>query len=529
MLFNSHVFVFAFLPAVWLLFHAADSLDKPRLAICVLITGSLVFYGFWDAVYVPLLVGSISINYLAGFLLSRSNTIETRGRRLILTGGIAFNLGLLAWFKYANFLVDTASTAMGTEYILAGIALPIGISFFTFQQIAYLVDVYRRLAFDSSLLRYALFVSFFPQLIAGPIVHHREMMPQFGRSRIGRRARDLAAGSTIFTIGLFKKVVVADSVAIPANLVFDNAAAGIAPTLLDAWAAAICYAFQIYFDFSGYCDMAVGLARLFGIRLPMNFASPYKATSIIDFWRRWHITLSRFLRDYLYIPLGGNRRGRFRRYLNVFATMVLGGIWHGAGWTFVLWGAMHGAMIMINRIWRQRAASWQTAQTIRATEIRRSGSSILISRIMTFTLITIAWVPFRAENLAVTQLVYLGMIGLNGLSLPSLVQPFWNALPVIPDILDARFHGIQVDSYRVLFWLPLLFASVWLLPNSMEIMRWVRPILSTPGYPATYLSHPTPSRPMWRQRPATALIAGAMFAICLIKFHDTTEFLYFQF
>ncbi len=534
MLFNSISFLFVFLPVAWLLFHVAERAGLPKLAIGVLIAGSFVFYAYWNLAYVFILGGSIFANYLIAAHLDALAGLRTLSRRLVLSVGIAANLGLLGWFKYSNFLVDEFNRTTGTGFELAHIALPIGISFFTFQQIAYLVDVYRRAGFDSSLLRYCLFVSFFPQLIAGPIVHHREMMPQFGRGRSGRIIRDLAIGGTIFVIGLAKKVIIADSMAVPADLVFDGAAAGLAPTLIDAWSGALCFAFQIYFDFSGYCDMAVGLARLFGIRLPMNFASPYKATSIIDFWRRWHITLSRFLRDYLYVPLGGNRSGPARRYVNVFITMVLGGIWHGAGWPFAIWGVLHGILIVINQGWRHWQASRATDPQTGRTQISAMRMPVGIQRAAIFVLIVLTWVPFRAADAGAMTLVYAGMAGLNGISLPAAFAPVAGLLPGIVDPPGVVFDGLAVDPAQILLWIPALLCLVWLCPNSMEIMRGVRPIIATKGYPATHLSRSSPARParfrpVWLLRPRFALATGLVLAVCLIQFNDPSRFLYFQF
>ena len=314
---------------------------------------------------------------------------------------------------------------------------------------------------------------------------------------------------------------------------FDGAAAGIAPTFIDAWAGTFCYAFQIYFDFSGYCDMAVGLARMFGIRLPMNFASPYKATSIIDFWRRWHITLSRFLRDYLYIPLGGNRQGPIRRYVNVFVTMVLGGLWHGAGWTFVLWGALHGIMIMVNQAWRQwrrsRPAAALLSESASTAAPRLFSRMRPFSRALTFLLVAVAWVPFRAVDFAACVRVYEGMVGLNGISLPAVAQAAWVTLPGQSWLAGVEFRGTRVDPFTIVFWMPILLGAVWFLPNSMEYMRMTRPILATPNYPATYLSRARPRIPVWRRQPAVALLVGAAAALSLIKFNDTSQFLYFQF
>ena len=348
MLFNSYEFIFLFLPIVLLGFHLIGKQGHHRVAIAWLVGASLFFYGWWNPAYLLLMLFSVLFNYSVGVSLS-----NTSGRKLlsktILTIGVSVNLAILGYFKYANFFVDNLNALSGTNLILNEVILPLAISFFTFQQIAYLVDAYRGKTKEYNFLHYCLFVTFFPQLIAGPIVHHKEMLPQFAKDAVYKlRSKHLAIGITIFALGLFKKVVLADGVSVYATPVFNAAEAGVMLTFFEAWGGALAYTFQLYFDFSGYSDMAIGIARMFGIRLPLNFNSPYKATSIIDFWRRWHITLSRFLRDYLYIPLGGSRKGRVRRYINLMTTMILGGLWHGAGWTFLLWGALHGFYLMIN-------------------------------------------------------------------------------------------------------------------------------------------------------------------------------------
>ena len=290
-----------------------------------LVLASLFFYGWWNPAYLLLIIGSMLFNYYTGVQLSY------RQNRLFLGIAIALNLALLGYFKYANFFVENISDLAGLGWNIEHIVLPLAISFFTFQQIAYLVDAYRRETSEYNFLHYALFVSFFPQLISGPIVHHKEMLPQFIRETARFiEYRHLAIGISVFILGLFKKVVVADSLAPYSIEAFNAVAAGEMLTFFEAWKGALAYTFQLYFDFSGYSDMAIGLAMLFGIRLPLNFDSPYKANSVIEFWQRWHITLSRFLRDYLYIPLGGNRKGQKRRYLNLMITMLLGGLWHGA-------------------------------------------------------------------------------------------------------------------------------------------------------------------------------------------------------
>ncbi len=332
MLFNSLVFIFCYLPLTLGGFFILGR-RSPLAAAAWLALASLFFYGWWNPVYVGLLAASMVFNYALGVRI-------VRGARGLLTFAIVSNLALLAYYKYANFFVDNLNAAAGTGISLGTIILPLGISFFTFTQIAFLVDAYQGKAREYSFVHYCLFVTYFPHLIAGPILHHAEMMPQFAQRQTYRPDYDkLAAGVTLFVLGLTKKVLIADEVGGYVAPFFDAARSGAALTFLEAWCGALAYTFQLYFDFSGYSDMAVGLSLMFGVRLPINFHSPYKAVNIIEFWRRWHMTLSRFLRDYLYVPLGGSRKGPARRYINLLLTMLLGGLWHGAGWTFVLWGA----------------------------------------------------------------------------------------------------------------------------------------------------------------------------------------------
>jgi alginate O-acetyltransferase complex protein AlgI len=336
MLFNSHEFISAFLPIVFAGFFLAARLST-RFATAWLCAASLAFYAWWSPIYVLLLLGSICVNYCIGREIGRRAAQERMLiARQLLFGGIAINVVVLGYFKYTGFFVQMLGSAVPP---VVTIILPLGISFYTFTQIAYLVDAYRGKVAGYDPLHYALFVTYFPHLIAGPILHHNEMIPQFERPSTYRFSyENISAGMTIFFIGLFKKVILADGIAPPVGPIFDAAAAGVQLTFLEAWVGALCYSFQLYFDFSGYCDMAIGISRLFGIALPLNFHSPYKAENIIEFWRRWHMTLSRFLRDYLYIPLGGSRTTLRRRHVNVMVTMLLGGLWHGAGWTFILWG-----------------------------------------------------------------------------------------------------------------------------------------------------------------------------------------------
>jgi alginate O-acetyltransferase complex protein AlgI len=343
-LFNSYIFIFAFLPIVlagYALLRRSANLLWP---ISWLVLASLIYYAWWRPEFLLLLIFSIIVNLGFGTLILRAGSSALRSR-VLLTGGIMFNLGLLGYFKYTDFFVANANHFFGLHWALPNIILPIGISFITFQKIAFLVDAYHGMVRNFTLLNYAFFVTFFPQLIAGPITHHAEIMPQIGSAPRRDLRADLAVGISIFVVGLFKKVVIADSLAIYADAGYATIKAGHPLDAASAWITVLCYSFQLYYDFSGYSDMAVGLARMFGFELPVNFYSPYKSSSIIEFWRRWHITLSRFLRDYLYIPLGGNRCGIVRRYLNLAIVMLLGGLWHGANWTFVAWGGAHGVML----------------------------------------------------------------------------------------------------------------------------------------------------------------------------------------
>ncbi len=397
MLFQSATFVWAFLLPVVILFYAAARFGGTRWALWVLVVASLIFYGWSRPGHLVVLLGSIAANYLiAGGVIARRGT---RAGRALLVGGLVLNLGLLAWFKYSLFAAETIEGLTGWELGWHAVVLPLGISFFTFQKIAYLVDAWRGYFSVQRLSDYALFVTFFPQLIAGPIVHHTEFFPQLGGSEFGRwRTERMVGGGAIFVLGLAKKLLLADVFAKEADRIFGHFAVERVLGAVDAWLGVLAYTFQIYFDFSAYSDMAIGLALLFGITLPENFAAPYRATSIIEFWRRWHMTLSRFLRDYLYIPLGGSRGGAVRQARSLAVTMVLGGLWHGAAWTFVAWGAIHGVALTVNHLWRrQRRRLWPAAGWV-----------------VTFFVVASAWVCFRSPDFATAGRVFRAMFGLNG-------------------------------------------------------------------------------------------------------------------
>ncbi len=466
MLFNSLIFIFAFLPVVLAGFYALLRYSGAGAAFFWLVAGSLFFYGWWNPVYLILLVGLMLLNFIAAKGIVAAGP-GTRAARVWLTGGIAADLLVLGYFKYTDFLIATVNNVAGTEFALLHIILPLAISFFTFQKIAFLVDCYRGLVREDNLLRFMLFVGFFPQLIAGPIVHYQEMMPQFLRPGFkGADAAMMAMGVSLFAIGLFKKAVLADSVAIPANAVYGAAEeAGAVLGFLDAWGGALAYSFQIYFDFSGYSDMAIGLALMFGVRLPDNFLSPYQATGLIEFWRRWHITLSRFLRDYLYVPLGGNRVGRVRQSFNVIVTMLLGGLWHGASWTFVLWGVMHGVFIAVNHALRFFAARSGLA-ALRLPPVLRRGWRIFCIG-MTFAVVTVLWVLFRAETLDGAWAMLQGMVNFeSGMERKYMVSVKYWAILVVAGCVTMLLPNSMVlmfgDRKSWLRWRPSLAWGVFI-------------------------------------------------------------------
>ena len=470
MLFNSYPFVFVFLPLALAGFAVLARWQTRWAVLAFLIVASLAFYAWWDWRFLSLIVFSIVFNFSLGTRLQRragqlGASAAPAGRLLAL--GVGVNLGLLAYFKYRNFLVDTVSMAVGAEWAMPPIVLPLAISFFTFEQITYLVDAYHGDTGDYDFLSYSLFISFFPHLIAGPIVRFKELVPQFSsRSTFVFSPGNVTGGLFILAIGLFKKVMIADTFTPWVSPIFDHApAVGFA----DAWGATLAFALQLYFDFSGYTDMAVGLALMLNIVLPENFDSPYQARSIIDFWRRWHMTLSKFLRDYLYVPLGGNRRGGARRYVNLSVTMLLGGLWHGASWTFVTWGGLHGAFLAINHLWRRAG-------------LQLPGP---IAWAITFSAVMIGWVFFRAPSLERARVILSGMAGVNGLD--------WSELP----------YSIGGNRLRLL--LPAL-AVVWWCPNRQAIMGW-----------------------RWRSDYVYAIAFAILAGVSIPRFGNPSPFVYFLF
>lgn len=515
MLFNSYEFLI-FLACVLGGFYLALRVSRGA-ANWLLLGASGFFYAWWDAKVVLLLFGSVVVNYLLGLLIA-GRVRRGLPRRLPLAIGIVFNLALIGWFKYAAFFAGTIGSLMDRQLDIGDVVLPLGISFFTFQQITYLVDTARGTEARAGFRDYALYVTFFPQLIAGPIVHHEEMLPQLRSERARRVMRDLSLGLTIFVIGLFKKVVLADSFAPYADGVFGLAASGTVPGMIDAWIGVLAYTFQIYFDFSGYSDMAVGLARMFGIRLPLNFFSPYKSQGIIEFWRRWHISLSRFLRDYLYIPLGGSRRGRGTQFFNILITMAIGGLWHGAGWTFVFWGALHGILIVGNHVLRR--VTGYDPRRHRRSPLRRA---VFVA--ITFGLIALTWVPFRATGFDAAMNVYAGMFGIGGIVLPELMQRIPGLGAVLAQLPVIWVDDlVAVDRLSVL-WLVAGFLVIWAMPNTVQITARHRPVLD----PTRVVSGRAPTPLIWRPTRAWAWSVGAMATLALLQLSEVSPFLYFQF
>lgn len=462
LLFNSYEFIFIFLPITFFIYFYLNKKRLGDVAKGFLVCSNLFFYAWWNVYYLPILIISVVFNYFIGRLLLNENLKICKKRVLII--GIVCNVAFLAYFKYSDFLIQNFNAISGSKINLLHISLPLALSFVTFQQIAYLVDSYHINTKENSFLNYSLFITFFPQLIAGPIVHHKEMMPQFANKfNLIKNYKNIATGLFIFSIGLFKKVVIADTFSLWATDGFD-----VAKTLnfFEAWATSLSYTFQLYFDFSGYCDMAIGLALMFNIKLPINFNSPYKALDIQDFWHRWHITLSRFLRDYIYIPLGGNKEGRRRTYINLMIVFLIGGLWHGAAWTFVFWGFLHGAAIIIHRIWK--TLNYKLNK--------------ILAWFITFNFINITWVFFRARS--------------------------WDDAI---KILKGMFYGDFMFNINYLQVLILSLGAVIALKfkNSIELTFYKNFNFN------------------WRQVVATSVFL--FISILVIRLNNASEFLYFRF
>ena len=430
MLFNTYQFTAVFAPLSLIVFYLLRRLAPPSWALASVVAASLIFYAYWRADYVPVLMVSIVINYgLGTLILSKPGSIA----RFALAFGVFLNLAFLGFFKYADFAVSQVNTALGYNFTDPAVVLPLAVSFYTFQQIAYVMDCYRGKIWDNNFLRYAFTVTFFPHLVAGPIVRMQEISHQFAGALTKPALNNLCVGLALFAIGLGKKVLIADYYADIANPLFAKAVTG-QVDFLEAWKAALSYTLQLYFDFSGYSDMAIGLARMFGFRLAVNFLSPYQSTSIAEFWRRWHITLSRFLRDYLYVPLGGSRRGPLRNYLNLVITMTLGGLWHGAAWTFVAWGLYHGLMLATHRAW----------QSIRPDTLKAAPWYAAVSGALTFLCVVAGWVLFRAPDFQTAATIWAAMVHPTHL-------PTEGRLAILVIGVGLTFCWIVPNVYQILY------------------------------------------------------------------------------
>lgn len=454
MLFTAIEYIFLFLPLVFQVYFLVSKSRFRWMSNLWLAIASVVFYGWWNYKFIPILFASIVFNYFIGSILTKEqNKIQhenaLKKRKIVLIIGIIFNISLLGYFKYADFFITNINSLILTNIPLIHTILPLGISFFTFTQIAYLVDTYRHDAKEYSFFNYVLFVTFFPHLIAGPILHHKEMMPQF--LEFGRKIinwRNIYMGLVIFSIGLAKKLLVADNFEVWATFGFDKIES---LSFIEAWVASLSYTFQIYFDFSGYTDMAIGAALFFNINLPINFNSPYKSLSIQEFWRRWHITLSRFLREYIYIPLGGNRSGKVRMYCNLIITFLIGGLWHGAGWTFIVWGALHGWALVIYRIYKNHKIKLP----------------VFMSWLVTFVFINITWVFFRANSIENAVRILKGMFGLNGFGIQAISGI---KITQLFNVKISSLSDFQSACPTAIIWIALGLFVVLILPNSQQIL-----------------------------------------------------------
>jgi D-alanyl-lipoteichoic acid acyltransferase DltB (MBOAT superfamily) len=481
MIFSSWQFILVFLPLAVVVYLAIPTRWGTARKLWLALS-SFVFYGYWRIDYIPLLVFSILFNYVIAEWIFRKHGRSRTG--WVLFAGVAVNLGLLGYYKYADFLINTCNAVSSSELGVLNLILPLAISFFTFTQIAYLVDVYRDQAKHYSFLDYSLFVVFFPHLIAGPIVRHWEIIPQYSPKTPRFSAEDFSIGLAIFLIGLYKKLLLADPVSQVADSVYGASSAGHVLTWFDAWFGTLAYTLQIYFDFSGYSDMAIGLARMFSIKFPVNFNSPYKAGSITEFWRSWHITLMRFFREYLYIPLGGNRCGKPRHYTNIFAVFLFSGLWHGAGWTFVAWGALHGVYSVIHASWVDllRRLGFQPTQYF----VYRLGAVGV-----TFVAVACSWVLFRAHSFREAASILSSMLGLNGFTVPFNIGEAELGLGRLFSAMGASIVSaeacIEGLSYAwSIHGVIALLAMVWLLPNTQQLLARLAPILEKVDKPARW-------------------------------------------
>ena len=489
MLFNSYTFILVFLPLVAAGYFLLHRYVSAKWAFLFLLAASFGFMSFWNLHFSLVLLASVLINFLYGTFLSAAVQRNPKSKRIVFASAIAFNILYLGFFKYSNFFIENINAVFATEMSRLDLLLPLGISFYTFMQIAWLTDIYRRGGYRYDFFNYCLYVTFFPYVISGPIAYHSEIIPQFKSEKVGIfNLSNVCRGLFIFSMGLFKKAAIADTLAVIADGGF--AATGNL-TFTEAWLTSLSYTMQLYFDFSGYTDMAIGIALIFNIKLPANFNSPYKSLDIREFWRRWHITLSRFLRDYIYIPLGGNRAGEMRLYVNLLLTFLIGGLWHGAAWTFVFWGFLHGAALCLHRLWMKTGLSLPK----------------IPAWLITFNFLNAAWVFFRASSIGDALRILKGMAGLNGVLVsPNLAgSAFWQKMTAL---------GVQFGHWRA--HLPEVepmeyFLCILLIPVVL--------FLKNSNY---YLGQFVPT---WKNATWTAL----MLTLGLLLLNRTSSFLYFNF
>ena len=543
MLFNSYEFIFVFLPVTLAGFFLLGRRSR-TLALAWLIAASLAFYAWWRPINVLIIAPSILVNFaLARWLLRLAADKAGAGPgRLVLGLGIAFNIAFLGYFKYVNFLATAANDLVGTNFVLTQVVLPLGISFITFQKIAFLIDVHGRRVASFTLRDFGLFVLFFPQLIAGPIVHYREMMPQFQQARCRWDKENVAVGLSLFAFGLFKKVVLADGISEHVSPIYEMAASGGDITLLPAWIAAVGFTLQIYFDFSGYSDMALGLARFFGVRLPANFDSPLKATNIIDFWLRWHMTLTRFLTAYLYNPLAlwltrwrmarglpglGSRAPSVGAFLQVLAgptllTMFVSGLWHGAGYLFILWGLLHGVYLSVNHAWRLWGARLWSDKEAYGRHMRPIGF------VLTFLSVAVAMVLFRSANLGAAKALLQGLVGLNGISVPQTIYAQLGPLQgLLQPFLSASSAMSAQELVLAMAWVGVLLLIAVLCPNTLQLTARYEPALGVLSKPAAPLSR---LRALdWSPTVPWAAAISSLVVAAVMRLGGKSEFLYWQF
>ncbi|MHD0314096.1 MBOAT family O-acyltransferase [Fusobacterium varium] len=482
MLFNSYEFIFLFLPITLIIYFTLNRYGKNNIAKGWLVIASLYFYSYFHLSYLYLILSSIIVNYFIGNKLNHKS-LNGKERKIWMVIGVIFNLGLLGYFKYYDFFVENINIVFRTNFTLLHILLPLGISFFTFQQLSFIIDSYNEKSMKYDFLSYCLFVTFFPQLIAGPIVLPNEMLPQFEDKRNKLiNYENMNRGLYMFSIGLAKKVIIADTIANFANAGFDKMET---LNIIEAWMTSISYTLQLYFDFSGYCDMAMGIALMFNIVLPLNFNSPYKSTNIQEFWKRWHMTLGRFMTNYLYIPLGGNRLGERKTLRNLFIVFMTSGIWHGAGWNFVIWGCLHGICILIHRVWKNSGRKMNK----------------LLGWFITINLVNIFWVFFRAETLNGALKVLKGMFNYKSLITVVLEMEQKNNLMRIYQEIKDIFGANEIDIAILLFATIIIF----LLNNTFNIVNSLKINIKN------------------------CFIVAFFFSISICYFNGISNFLYFNF